>query len=105
MENYQQKLQLVLRNWRGHGVDVTLSGAMSLMRSTCSGSDAHVSPATHVYWPRDGPPGGGLTIHDMEWVPCLRSKASRMYSISTSSVLYYLWSEQQIYMKTASPFP
>lgn len=26
MENPQRKLQLVLSNWRGHGVDVTLLG-------------------------------------------------------------------------------
>ena len=68
-------------------MDVTLPGAMSLMRSTCSGGDAHVSPATRVDWPWDGPSGGGLIIHDIEWVPCLRSKASHMYSIGTSSLL------------------
>jgi hypothetical protein len=57
------------------------------MQSTCSGGNAHVSPATRVDWPWDGLPGGGLTIQDMEWVPCLRSKASSMYYIGISSVL------------------
>lgn len=42
-------LWAVWRDWRGRRLDVTLPSAMSLMRSTCGGNDAHVSSATRVW--------------------------------------------------------
>jgi hypothetical protein len=48
------------------GVDVTLPDAMSLMRRTNGGNDAHVSPRIRVNWPRKRPLSGGLTIQDIK---------------------------------------
>lgn len=85
-EIYSSNLNDGYRIWYLNNLlmDVTLAArsaaAMSLMRSICSGGDAHVSPVVHGDWLRDVTPHSGLRNQEMHTVPCLRLSRTSEYS-------------------------